>query len=249
MFGDKFVKTFRQKKGLNQQQISTTEFLNDNNSEVQNFFDTYIVPLATSTVTGINSECMQTLATNIHNRNASNISFNERKHLLKVSNSNIFNDSDARFMESKIRYALIEHLRPKLLETLDVSSYVKNELKIPRYIGNEVRKIIAVDNFHLQQMNTQLSMGLQRGVKERRTYGGCSSSRTESREFGPELGTQNIFGGKSEADSEDSSGESDKFGPLIFKCTKGHQNKREKNGWVYECQKCGEDVSCGKKKP
>lgn len=41
----------------------------------------------------------------------------------------------------------------------------------------------------------------------------------------------------------------DKYGSLEFKCKNGCLNKRERNGWVYNCQKCGIDVSCGKKPP
>jgi hypothetical protein len=248
-FGDEFVKSYRQKRGLNEQQLSTTDFLKENQIEVQSFFDAYIVPVATSTVTGINNESTKSLAASMHQSNADSISPQERSSLLKVANSDKFDDNDARFMESKIRYALIEHLRPKLIAELSVPTQVVNSINNAGLVDYKIRTIEVIGNNQIQRMNEQLSLGLGRGVQENRTYGGCSSAKTESNGPQFELGTQDIFGGKSNTENEDTSGESDENGPLKFKCTKGHLNKREKGGWVYECQKCGEDVSCGKKKP
>lgn len=246
-FGDEFVKTYRQKRGLYEQQISTTDFLKDNQSEVQSFFDAYIVPVATSTFTGISNEATQSFAASLHNRNADNISSNERSRLLKVSNSDKFDDNDARFMESKIRYALIEHLRPKLLSEVGVSRLVIKKTEGSSVGHHKVRTIRVVDSAQLQHMNIQLSNGLGRGVQEKRSYGGCSSTKTESNGPTLDLGTQEIFGGKSETESADSSvaiGRDGK-GPLTFTCTKGHENTREDGKPLIEkCHKCGEKVSC-----
>lgn len=57
-----------------------------------------------------------------------------------------------------------------------------------------------------------------------------------------------LDGSESEAPGDASEGadESDENGSLSFKCPKGHWNKRERGGWVYNCRSCGIDVSCGK---
>lgn len=247
-FGDNFVLEYRNKRGLTEYQLSTTEFLKQNQEEVQSYFDAHIIPVATSTITGRNNEATKSLAHELHLHNFSRISELERSRLLRVSNSNKFNDDDARFMESKIRYALIEHLRPKLKKLLTnevVNPIVQDKT---HYTETNIRTITQVEPAQLLLMNMHLSKGLGRGVQENRGYGGCISTKTESNEQKNDLGSQDIFGGKSESGNEDSSGDKDEFGPLEFKCTKGHTNKREKGGWVYECKTCGEDVSCGKKK-
>lgn len=246
-FGNDFVKSYRVRRGLEEEQLSTTEFIRQHELEVQSYFDVHIVPVASSMATGRNNEATKSLASSLHQHNANKLSSNERSQLLRIANSEKFSDDDARFMESKIRYSLIEHLRPKLKQLLVVESPTLEDMVDSVCVERVFRTITEVDYSQLQQMNMHLTFGLGRGVEEKRSYGGCSSSKTEGNTFEQELGLQGVFGGKTDSEGKESAGEEDEFGSLEFKCTKGHTNKRQKGGWVYECSKCGEDVSCGRK--
>lgn len=51
---------------------------------------------------------------------------------------------------------------------------------------------------------------------------------------------KNIFG----ADSNELTGQTDKYGSLTFECPKGHKNKRPRNQLIECCQTCGTNVRC-----
>lgn len=251
-FGNTFTKTYRRMLGKQGNQKSTTEFLRQNDAEVQRYFSAYVMPLGEATVTHRNHPVLSSLALELLKDNASKLGPSERTRLTRVANSRRFSEEDARFMEGKIRYSLIEQLRPKLQQYVEVSSIYSSPA--PATIDKiAIQAIQPVSYDQIAAMNRSMSLGLGRGVEANRAYGGCSSAGTEKAAELFELGTQDVFGGKlngllSLEGQPEHEVESDELGPLEFKCTKGCDNKRPRGDTIDECKNkkygCKGSVGC-----
>jgi len=75
---------------------------------------------------------------------------------------------------------------------------------------------------------------------ERKVFSGCGASISANGELSTEQSLRELgYGSKSDED---------KFGPLTFKCSKGHANRRPRakspKDFITNCQKCGISVQC-----
>jgi hypothetical protein len=234
-------------------EYSTTEFMKDNIEVVKQYFNTYLMPLSQATNSGQNNLTMQSLSGNIL-ETADRLKPEVKQGLLRIANSKNFNDSDARLMESMIRYALVEELR-KRLPTFFSSGAASSINKVKKAPSSEFSSAYVVFSAIDYQRNfdnaMQLANNIKQGVAAGRYYGGCTPGDPNSTldYTGPQSiipSLQNVFGGKTENEESQGPVGRDGKGPLNFKCSKGHTNTR-KDGepLVPKCRVCREDVGCG----
>jgi len=194
---------------------SVTELLNRHQSTVKKYFDTYIVPLSVSRVTGKNNPTISSLASTLLTRSdlAKRYDSDEVDTLKKVADiSSSITAKETSFMEEKVRYALVEELRTYLPNFIEKPTTIARDRATEPELNVEFRVLPAPDihPMAIQFMNQRLAAHIASGVVAGRTYGGCSgagkSYEQTLAEMGIEggFGTQDVFGGKAKDEQENS---------------------------------------------
>ncbi|MCA9328451.1 hypothetical protein KC959_01660 [Candidatus Saccharibacteria bacterium] len=247
-FGNAFRKRHREIIKDAEKEFSVTEFMGLQAQTVQQFF-TYLEPLSIATHSGKNNETLQSLAHELSK--VSSLDSDVRRHLIKIANSSHFNDNDARQMEDMIRYALVEELRKKLPAYMDERARTPLNQMTAMVVETNYARIVHGAVLQQQQLDMarHIARNVAAGSEAGRTYGGCSGAGSTRGKLGADSieeeipGLQDVYGGKLNK-GEETSSEEDEFGPLEFKCTKGHKNTRPRGKLIPHCKTCGENVSC-----
>lgn len=113
--------------------------------------------------------------------------------------------------------------------TLDFRHYASNNM------GSIVLQQSMIE-LHAQQAG-------EKAKSEGRTFNGCGITMRPTSQ--PSSEDKLDAAGYSSANKE--TGAEDKFGPLEFKCQKGHWNRRPRNRLIDNCKTCNVAVGCGKK--
>lgn len=242
-FGKAVVRAHRDEIGLQGKSLSVTELIEDNEQLVQACFERYMQPLARSLVSGRVEPAVRDLAQQLL-CNGAQYSSADYRSLMRLCNGRLMHEDDARFMEEKIRYALVEELR-KL-----VPKHLKNHVGVGIGDAQNGVSMRSVERaVFLNNMGHVMAGNIAAGFAANRSYGGCASAgANQERQGGVLFGAeqQNVFGGN--AEEEEVSGPRDKFGPLKFKCPKGHWNKRpparSPKDFLTHCKTCNASLKC-----
>jgi|GEM_PF-4770610 len=171
-FGPKLVKEHRELIHDSIQMVSATEIVYENISLLEKYFNAYLVPLSVALVSKDNDPALQSFADTILQKGI-NFSPELRKKLMKISNSSRFGEDDARLIEEKVRYAVIEELRKLIPGKLakPKHEYAPIILDVPLV---PVARNYSI--FEVQAINQQAARNIADGIKAKRSYGGCSGS-------------------------------------------------------------------------
>lgn len=249
-FGKAFVVKHRSELGISESSLSVTDLIKANDELVKSCFETYVKQLAISLKRGSATESIRELATEIMNNNTES-SPSHRRSLIRLANGSSINDDDVRFMEEKIRYALVEELR-KLIPRQGIQRNGSTSRQV-EYAEKDLLTLHSVEQAVFEQNMSHIMAGnIASGLKAGRSYGGCATAGEEERMREKNYSgadQQNIFGGKGEESSEVPS---DDFGPLKFKCPKGHWNERKRElpgekkpkHFLSNCKVCDTSLMC-----
>lgn len=185
-FGNVIQSEYRQKVGNTKPELSVTQLLEANQQLMQGYFDDYILPLARSRYTGKTEPVLADFARALLSRPDS-LESHERQQLMRIANSNTFRVSDARLMESLIRYSVVEDLRKQLPHYL--ASTEGTELQIQHQEQVQSQDIIILPNFNFDQMyrsHRSLVENFASGRDAGREYGGCSGGSKRADGFSVE---------------------------------------------------------------
>ncbi len=253
--------------GSDIQHYSIDEFMAENVGIIRQIFDAYIPRIATAINTKENDVELQALAQNILTTAGQGLKSEVRRKLIEVANSSSFDDDSGRLMKVMIRYATLEKLRTKIPDykaRIDKRATTKDE-KPAVHTSNAAYSFVPYDQSaaaqQVQALSRMMAQDIAVGVAARRSVGGCSGisiSEAHREMLGsipgdrPDRPYNDMF---SRADSMDpekqTADDEDEFGPLTFKCTKGHTNTRPrartKDDLLTVCQTddCKGSVGCG----
>lgn len=133
-------------------------------------------------------------------------------------------------------------------------------LQQPSYAA-DARGIVAAEHYRFASQAMQAGdryaaeMHLNFAIKTRDTLAGgsCGGSGQQDKDSPLSPDNLNIINKVLDSYKTDleARGEEDQYGSLEAECPHCHEkNKREKNEWIYECQKCGDkEIACGRTKP
>lgn len=196
-FGKHIVRAHRRAIGQAGRVLSVTELVQANQALVKSYFDGYLAPLARAYVLGRSDERVQKLALAMLG-NSAPYTPTERHSMIRLANGLSPNEQDVRFMEEKIRYALVEELRRL------VPAHLAGDRA--RYHGVAVSSGEPVALAPMHDMAARMAGNIAGGIAANRTYGGCQGAgRERQAESGTgELGLeqQDVFGGKTTEGSE-----------------------------------------------
>jgi hypothetical protein len=239
---------------------SVGDFIDENMSVVQEYFHNYALPVSIAHATSRNTQVIQELAKSIY-QHVEGMKPEVMQRLLRISNSSSFDDDSALIMQSMVRYALVEELSKKLPEFMarmdkrDEKAHATHEVTPHVLAANYVHKLYnlveieAAQRRTTQEMNMVMATNIQNGVRAGRSLGGCSPIvlADEKGEAGIFNLQNNIFS-RTENQLTNEDGVrmgKDGRGPLDFKCTKGHWNRRQDGKPdIPKCTKCGVSVGC-----
>jgi hypothetical protein len=167
--------------------------------------------------------------------------FNERyaNALYRMrANKDRFTDDDSVVLHELLVYSTIEMMRALHLGKTDLhdgrpySKYTNSQLD-PAYL----------ESISAASFQSILGGFGAEGAREGRTYSACGLSISLGGD-NVEEGPQGIFGGKAGKGKNETSAGEDRYGPLTFKCPKGHTNTRPRNRFIEKCKTCGTSVKC-----
>lgn len=172
--GPKLVKEHRQIIGDQVSMVSATEIVYENISLLEKYFNAYLVPMSKALSSEKNDPALQSFTTTLLQKGTS-FSPELRRKLIKISNSNNFSSDDARLIEEKVRYAVLEELRKfvpaKLMIPLQQEQRVATLLDVPQ--------VPVIQNYTLletQALSQRAASNIADGLSAKRSYGGCSGA-------------------------------------------------------------------------
>jgi len=116
-FGQNFQQEYKEQINDSNSVLSVNSFMEQHQKTIDQHFSVYMIALSRATYQRKNNETMSALAQAIMN-NSPTLIHSDMHQLIQVNNSPNFSAENARFMEEKIRYALIEQLREYLPSAL-----------------------------------------------------------------------------------------------------------------------------------
>jgi hypothetical protein len=161
---------YYQRRGVQEQRFSVREFVEANDSTVNQRFKMYYTALSKAVYSGNNNETLRGLAGALLQTGLSAMKSEIRSQLVKVANSSRFDDTNGRTMDAVIRYAVVEELRNNLkrfmagLEMFGVGRGNQSDPGAPR------QPFLPPEQIHLL-----LARGVSNGVAAGRSYGGCAN--------------------------------------------------------------------------
>lgn len=173
--------------------FSVTQFINTNEDFIKAYFDTYVKSLGQAVHSGSNNPVLQNFAQSIQETIGDRLAASDRILLIKIANGHSFSNEDGRFMENCIRYGLVEMLRARL----PIDKVQTGDITVNMAIDH-TPILRSIDYGSVEAMNAQITNAIANGVREKRTYGGCSGSGLSAArdDLNETLGQQNIFAGK-----------------------------------------------------
>lgn len=174
-FGPQLQEDHKQAVNKTHEDISVTELIEKNQKVIKEYFYNYIVPLSEALYTGKNNQVMQSLASTLINK-AKNPE--DRHQFLRIANSQKFTRDNADFMEEKIRYALDEELREKLVRLVNGDASSTPEIDMTTNFARNDIVIVQTNSEAQMIMNQRLANNVARGESAGRSYGGLGCSGT-----------------------------------------------------------------------
>ena len=192
---------------------SVEEIISDNSDLVDQVFNDMYEPLAVSLVTGKNTEQIQLFAHEA--MKLEKIDTEIRQHLWRICTSERLNGDDISTLEQIVRYGLVEKIRDG---GNGQSSAQEREISVDYRLGtihfdsqNTKSNILVRPIIPHHDLIRNLVGGINAGVQAGRSHGSCGGVTKLSQpselenNYSDEIGTQDIFGGK----TNDSSGNND----------------------------------------
>lgn len=188
-----------EQEGSTTKRKSINQFVEDNIDKVRQLFEAYYIPLAKAVYTGENSQTIKSFVDSLLSKNIAELKPDIRRKLIKISNSNKFDNESGRVMDSVLRYAVTEELRKDL-----IPAHKESDSNL------EVRAGVYYDRpLSVAQMHNLLASNVQSGVQAGRAYGGCPGNIELSEKLADEMlsdvnksSRQEAFGGKGDEDCE-----------------------------------------------
>ncbi len=227
---------------------SVEEVLAANAEVVNQSFEELQIPLGESLAGRKKATAIQSLLRGFM-QNSVQLGSEVRSGLVAAYNRDYFRDTDARLVYKLIMYATVEEIR----KSLPLSKKVLLLRTIPDTHNPSLPR---PDTAYVstQLFINQLVQSALDGATHNRSYGACGTeikiSNYASDDNSPEavlkklFNPQDVFGGKA-TDTQESQDE-DEHGPLVFQCTDGHTNRRQRGKLIDECQHrgCKGSVGC-----
>jgi hypothetical protein len=169
------------------------------------------------------------------------------------ANENKFTDDDAVVLHELLVYSTIEmmralHLKAKTKPLTDVVQVAQ---------GVDLPEVAYFQSLGPAAFQRELGGFAAEGARNNRTVSACGTSISVGGQDKDNIpgslsdNPQNAFGGVDSATNSEAttaSNESDDFGPLKFKCPKGHWNKRPRAkssaDFLTNCKTCGTSLKC-----
>jgi hypothetical protein len=197
-------------KGRSETRLSVTELVETAEKHlIDGMFEDLYVPLAIAAYTGKKTEEMHDLATALL-QNSASLSAEMRRELVRISNTEKFDDQAARVMEFMIRYGTVEELRKRLPGLLNQNS---GPLAPTIQVLHEAQPIPLPSAYDPRMAAALIATNVSIGAASGRSYGGCAAgfelaakdSNDKRRQQEDSLNSQGAYGGRDGGDSEASS--------------------------------------------
>lgn len=199
-------------KGRTGERLSVTALVEEKEKGlIDGMFNDLYVPLAIAAHTEKKTPEMHDLATALL-QNAASFSAEMRRELLRITNSEVFDDNAARVMEFMIRYGTVEELRKRLpghLRRTDTLTPVIHAFQ-------ETQSVMPSPAFDPQMAAMLIASNVSAGATAGRSYGGCAAGFELSaqdatddnrRQTEGSLNSQGAYGGRDGSSAESSSSE------------------------------------------
>jgi hypothetical protein len=259
--GSDLIELHKKQIGSEEGSYSVDEFLQEEQQITWDWFVRYDVPLAVANATGRNNAVMKNLAMTLL-QNVKGFSAEVRQKLIRVANSDRFDDESTRIMDKVVEYALQEELLtrlPDFMKRKDAARIFEQKIVQPQDVVftfvrsrdleiNQLAYVQQINHMNRHEQDMLAAQRMQIGITAKRSSGGCAGTGGAlfERDGDNPLLQNNIFGKLDGVDSERTvrMGRDGK-GPLDFQCTKGHWNTREDGKpLVPHCKVCKESVGC-----
>lgn len=200
------------KVGAGQERLSVTEYADRHKDFLGNMFRTYMPALGDAVHTGHNNTAMRSFAEAIL-RKPDHLEPELIRNLIKICNSQKFDDEAGRTIEAALRYAAVEYLRKGLTAPVHGNHSPAASVPTPKTVAYGQSDYVLTE-LHIQTMNHILAQNIDEGAQAGRSYGGCSpitmSKNPESNNLAGSDGPQSAFGGKANgANTSTETGECD----------------------------------------
>lgn len=231
-FSGNFIKRYKKIIGDDKISISATDLIKRNKPIVQNYFQTYIVPLMQANVGNQGSNlALQSLASAML---GSPVKYRpeDQDSLLRIAQGSTPNDTDTKVMIQKIQYALLEELRKSLKPD------AKRTTPVHGINPHMIKPTPVLD----RELEWQIAQNIVVGTKAGREYGGtgCIGSN------GAEKSVDDMFSDKQDVFGGHGNLPDDMYGSRYFTCprkTCGFKNVREKkNELLTHCKGCKKEI-------
>lgn len=215
---------YYKKVGSAHKRSSVTEYVQAHKPFLDQFFDSYYPALGEAVYSGDNNETLKNLAHAMLNQQIGRLDPGVRRQLIKVANSEKFNDNESyKLFDSILRYAAVEQLRKGLAKA-------KSERPASSKIQPLLADVVVPQTYpiHPAQMHQLVAGNVRLGVEAGRSYGGCPGQIQFSRadrlgslsDLELQRHSQEAFGGKDEeTDQEEASNEECEYeGTFCYCC-------------------------------
>jgi hypothetical protein len=206
---------YYKKVGMSRERHSVTEYIEANRQVVETLFNTYYPELGKAIVSHRNNETLKSLTQSMLKKDLTNMAVKSKKALIKVANSELFNDELGKDMDAIIRYAVVEVLRDGLAKVITKKAPVE---QLTHWSAMDIYRSTTIPVASLQYSNNLLSNGLETGIKAERSYGGCAGQVKMNADTN-DIGKPNLDPFNSNSTSDDK---------VEWSMSKGRTGKRRK---------------------
>lgn len=232
-FMDDFVAQAEAKAGLLPKVTTTKKIMAEQSALTDRAFETMYLPTAVSLDQGQKSPELQVFINAIQPA-TKNMDQSSRAAIQRLAQRQDFVDEDVRTMHGAVLYSVAVVMRQAIVNKLEL----RHSTDAPTAVDLQPQIHIPL---HSADFLEQMGGGFSNGVAQGIVVGGCGAEFG----YGRVSNEQDVFGGKHNKGDSDS----DSMGSLTFSCTRGHRNRRPRNGFLMECPKCpksdgGRSVRC-----
>jgi hypothetical protein len=193
--------------------ISVSEAADQHDALLQQYFDTYLVRACEAVASGQNDPVLQSFARALL-QTPEHYGRKTLEGLNRIAYGNNFTDADARLIEEKVRYAVVEEIRAAVKAQLDGKSATT-----PIYEASYDGSVVLTQE-QVAALNARSAGTIAGGLSAGRTYGGCTGAG-ESTDKKEDLGNQDVFGGNAkgeDGEDNDESGACEYVGTFCYCC-------------------------------
>ncbi len=235
-----FVRSLRdeyyRRIGEGNSKSSITAYVQNNEAIVRQFFDHYYFSLGQGVCTGRNNERLQSFARAILQTDISNVKPEIIQRLIRMSNSQKFDNDSAELIDSMVRYAVVEELR----KGLERASRNQKVTGFESLVGDHYTTNICPMNQH--EVHLILSQNIETGTRAQRTYGGCAGQIELNKQLANEGlnaddSRQEAFGGKDREGADTTTGTI-----RCIKCRKMVEKAKVVKKDCWECPACNHKI-------